>query len=143
MYNPMMYGFNNYSFFPGMILFGAMMMFFALLLCVGLYIYYGFAFSTIAKKLKYKQPWLAWIPLANLFLLPILAKKEWQWGFLLFVPIANIVFAIIWLWAIYERRKYPGWLSLIAIASFIPMLSWLATPANLVILGFVAWKDQR
>jgi len=143
MYNPMMYGLGSYSFFPGMILFGAVMMFFILIFGVALYIYYGFAFSTIAKKLKYKQDWLAWIPIANLFLLPILAKKQWQWGFLLFVPIANIVFAIIWLWAIYERRKYPGWLSLIPIAMIIPMIGWLAGIAQLIVIGFVAWKDQR
>jgi|SRR3989344_7787297 len=143
MYNLITYGLNDYSFFPEMILLGVMMMSLVFLFCVGLYVYYGLAFSTIAKKLKYKQPWLAWIPIANFFLLPILAKKEWQWGFILLVPFVNMVFAIIWLWAIYERRKYPGWLSLIPIAIIIPMIGWLAGIAQLIIIGFVAWKDQK
>lgn len=113
-----------------------------LFLAIPIYIYWAFAYMIIAQKLKYKKPWLAWVPIANLFLLPILAKKEWQWGFLLLVPIINSVFIVLWTWQIYERRKYPGWLSLVPILSFIPSLGFLAIVANLIIVGFVAWKDR-
>lgn len=113
-----------------------------LFLAIPLYIYWALAYMTIAQKLKYKKPWLAWIPVANLFLLPILAKKEWPWGFLLFVPIVNTVFMVLWTWRIYERRKYPGWLSLIPILGFVPSLGFLAIIANLIITGFIAWKDR-
>ena len=40
------------------------------------YVYFAFAFMTIAKKLGYDKPWLAWIPIANIFLFPILATNE-------------------------------------------------------------------
>lgn len=113
-----------------------------LFLILSFYLYWAFAFYTIAKKLGYDKPWLAFIPVANAFLLPILAEKEWTWGFLLLVPIANLVFSILWTWRVYERRNYPGWLSLVALGSFIPMLWYVAGIANLVILGFVAWRDQ-
>jgi len=110
---------------------------------IGLYVYYALALSTIAKKLGYKKPWLAWIPVANVFLLPILAKKNWAMGFLLFIPIVNIVFMIMWTWNIYEQRKYPGWLALIPIAGMIPLIGMLASIANLVVLGLVAWVDRK
>lgn len=113
----------------------------AIVIFLAVYVYMAFAWMTIARKLGYDKPWIAWIPLVNFFLLPILAKKEWAWGFILLVPIVNIVFATIWTWNIYEQRKYPGWLSLVGLGGFIPFLQWLAGPAAMVIQGLVAWKD--
>lgn len=112
------------------------------LMMIVLYIYFAFALMTIAKKLGYDQAWLAWIPIVQLVLLPILAKKAWPWVFIFLVPIANAVFAIIWTWKIFERRKYPGWLALVPILGFIPLIGWIASIANLVIWGLVAWRDN-
>jgi hypothetical protein len=116
---------------------------FIIIIAIALYIYNALVWSTIAKKLGYGKPWLAWIPVANLFLLPILAKKHWAWGFIFLVPIVNVVFFIIWTWNIFEQRKYPGWLSLVPIAGVIPVVGGLASIAFLVILGMVAWKDMK
>ena len=108
------------------------------------YVYMALVWMTIAKKLKYDKPWLAWIPIANVFLLPILAKKHWAMGFLMFVPIANIVFAIIWTWNIYEQRNYPGWLSLSPLVSFVPLVGPIAGfIGTFVIMGLVAWMDRK
>lgn len=115
---------------------------FIVLLSIALYVYYAFVWMTIARKLKYKYPWLAWIPVAQLFLIPILAKKHWTWGFMFLVPIANAVFFFIWTWNIFEQRKYPGWLALVPLLGIIPLIGGLASLAYLVILGFVAWKDK-
>ena len=109
---------------------------------VAVWVYFGFILQTISKKLKYKKDWLAWIPVARWALIPILAKKHWTWVFMFLVPIANFVFFIIWMWKIYERRKYSGALSLVFIGHAIPFIGWLAGIANLIILGFVAWKDK-
>lgn len=108
------------------------------LIALALYIYTALAWQTIAKKLGYKKAWLAWIPIANYFLLPILARKEkdWAYGFLILVPIVNAVMAIIWMWKIFEKRKYPGWFSL---APIIPEVGGILI---LVALGFVAWHDK-
>ena len=116
--------------------------FLAVLVGLAIYIYWAMAYMTIAKKLKYDKPWLAWIPFANMFLVTILAGKKWYWGFLFFVPFVNIAFLVLWTWRIYERRNYPGWLSLIPLAGLIPAVGLLASLTNLVILGFVAWKDR-
>ena len=114
-----------------------------ILIGIALYVYTAFAFMTIARKLGYDKPWLAWIPIANAFLIPILAKKRWTWGFIFLVPIVGAVFYFIWMWNIFEQRKYPGWLSLIILGSFIPLIGWLASIANLVIFGVVAWHDMK
>lgn len=109
---------------------------------VVIYVYYAFAWMTIAKKLKYDKAWIAWIPVVQLFLLPILAKKKWPWGFIFLVPIVNIIFFIMWTWNIFEQRQYPGWLSLIPLIGIIPLIGWLGQIAFLVILGLVAWRDM-
>lgn len=126
----------------GILAFFIAMALFAVLILIALYVYYAFVWMTIARKLKYKYPWLAWIPIANFFLVPILAKKHWTWGFMFLVPIANMVFFFIWTWNIYEQRKYPGWLALVPLLGIIPIAGWLASIAHLIILGFVAWKDR-
>ena len=112
-----------------------------IIIFLGLYVYSALAWSAIAKKLKYEYHWLAWIPIVQLVLLPILAEKEWPWVFIMLVPIVNFVFLIMWTWKIYERRNLPGALSLIYIGAFIPFVNWIAAIANLVILGIAAWRD--
>jgi len=110
---------------------------FAVFSSIALYVYIAFTWMTIAKKLKCKYYWLAWIPVANFFLLPLILKKKWTWGFMVLIPVANLVFFILWTWKIFEKRKYPGWISLSII---IPKIGGLL---YLIALGFVAWKDKR
>ena len=110
---------------------------------VALYIYMALVLSTLANKMKLKdKAWLAWVPVVNLFLMPMLAGKEWYWGFLLLIPFVNIIFVIWFSWVIFEKRKYPGWLSLITVLTFIPVIGALAALADLILWGLVAWKDR-
>lgn len=109
---------------------------------IAAYVYGALVWMTIAKKLGYDKPWLAWVPIANLFLFPILAKKHWAMGFLLFLPIVNIVLLVMWIWSIYEKRNYPGWLSLVPLLGLIPILGIVAQIANIVIWALVAWVDR-
>ena len=130
-----------------------------LLVLIALYLYIAFAWMTIAKKLKYKEPWLAFIPIVNLFLIPILADKKWTWGFIFIVPFVFIplpilcliligvaaVFYFIWTWKIFKKRKYPGWLALLPLGRLIPLpiVGFLFIIAYLVVLGLVAWEDRK
>jgi hypothetical protein len=107
------------------------------------YVYFAFAWMTIAKKLGYKDAWIAWVPIANIFLIPILAGKKWVWGFIFLVPIVNIAFFIIWTWQIYEKRGFPGALSLIPLGGIIPFLGAIAGIANLIVMGMVAWGKGK
>jgi hypothetical protein len=119
----------------------------AFLLFIALYVFSSLAWMTIARKLKYKYAWLAWIPVANGAMVLQLGGFHWAWIFLILIPflgwLALGVLGIISCWRIFEKRKYPGWLALVPLVVFVPFLGWLASIASLVILGLVAWKDRK
>ncbi len=121
---------------------GAFLLLFVLV-AIAFYVYYALVLSTIARKLRYDKPWLAWIPIANLALFPILSGYHWAWVFILLLPVVNLVFMIVWTWKIFEKRNYPGWLGLIPLASFIPILNIFAGTVMLIIWGLVAWADRK
>ena len=101
------------------------------LLSLAVYAYVAFCPYTIAKKTNTENPWLAWIPIANIILACQIAGKPWWWVFFFLIPIANIVFAILVVWKLAEARKKPGWLGILLI---VPI-------ANLVIFGIIAFAD--
>ena len=115
--------------------------FFALIVLLAFYIYTSLAWFTIAKKLKYKKAWLAWIPIANAAMMLQLGGFNWAWIFLILIPIfgwiALFVLAIIATWRIFEKRKYPGWFSL---SMVIPKVGWIL---YLIAIGFAAWYNQK
>lgn len=106
-----------------------------------LYIYCALAWYTIARKLKHKNPWMAWIPFANFAMMLQLGGFHWAWVFLALIPIlgwiALAVLLIISNWRIFEKRHYPGWFSLSIV---IPEVGFIL---YLVAIGFVAWKDRK
>jgi len=126
--------------------FGALLVL-GIIICIAMYVYFALAWSTIAKKLGHKKPWLAWIPFANMALVLQLGGFHWAWIFLILIPvlgwIALAVLFIISTWRVYEKRKYPGWLSLITLGGWIPAIGGLFSLASLIILGLVAWQDRK
>lgn len=107
---------------------------------LALYVYTSLALMTIAKKLKYKNPWIAWIPIANTAMILQLGKFHWAWIFLILIPIvgwvALFILVVIAMWRIFEKRKYPGWFSLSLI---IPKVGGILF---LIALGFAAWGKK-
>jgi len=118
----------------------------AFLIFAAFYIYTSFVWVSIAKKLKYKNSWLAWIPFARWAMILQLGDFHWALVFLALIPIlgwiALWVLLIIATWRVFEKRKYPGFLALIPILGFLPAIGWIANPAFLILIGFVAWKDK-
>lgn len=132
---------------------------------LGIWIYTSFAYMEIARKLKYKNPWLAWIPFARSAMILQLGGFPWGWVFLwspvvlfplMFLGIWWLAFASLLFtgviafsvlcyishWRFFEKRGYYGWLALTPLAGIVLYyLSVFAGIAFLVILGFVAWKD--
>lgn len=125
---------------------GAFFIFFVFIF-LAIYVYTSLALMTIGRKLKYKYPWIAWIPIANISMVLEMGKFHWAWVFLVLVPVLGWIALAVMLfiagWRIYEKRKYPGWLALIPLAGFVPIVGGLASLAHLVIIGFVAWKDVK
>ena len=59
------------------------------------YLYYAFCLMTIARKLGAKDPWMAWVPILNFYLMTVLAEKPAWWIILFFIPLVNIVAILI------------------------------------------------
>lgn len=103
---------------------------------LAIYIYSALALMFIAKKTKTKNGWLAFIPIANFYLMTQMAKKPAWWTLaLLFgvIPflggLAVTAVSIYLFWIIAERIHKPGWWSLLLM---IPVV-------NFVIMGIMAW----
>lgn len=144
---------NNYfgTMWPGMSSGGwsFVLLFWVFLLAVfiGVWIYTSLAYMEIARKLKYKNSWLAWIPFARGAMILQLGGFNWALIFLLLIPIAGwVAFAVLFYissWRIFEKRKYSGWLALVPLIGFAPYFSIFAEITYFVILGFVAWQDKK
>lgn len=111
-----------------------------LILLIAIYIYTSLATMAIAKKTKTKNAWLAWIPIANVYLLTQMAKVSGLWTLMLlayFLPYVGaltvIGFSTWFYWRIAKRIGFPGWTSLLMI---IPIV-------NFVILGLYAWSKAK
>jgi len=100
-------------------------------LWLGVYVWMALCLHIIANKTSTPNGWLAWIPIANLYLMCKVAGKAGWWIILFFIPLVNIVIAIIVWMGIAEARNKPSWLGILMI---IPLV-------NLVILGVLAFSD--
>jgi hypothetical protein len=98
---------------------------------LGMYIYMALALQTIATKTGTANEWLAWIPIANLFLMLSIAKKPMWWFILFLIPLVGAVMAIFVWMAIAEARGKPNWWGILMI---VPL-------ANFVVPGYLAWAD--
>jgi hypothetical protein len=97
------------------------------------YIYLAICLQVLAKKTGTVNGWLAWIPIANVFLMISIAKKPLWWFLLLLIPLVNIVISIILWMAIAERRGKENWIGILII---IPVV-------GLGIPGYLAFSDKK
>ncbi len=95
------------------------------------YVYIAMALMTIADKTNTENGWLAWIPIVNIVLMLMIAKKPIWWLILFFIPIVNIVMAVLVWMGIAEARNKPNWWGILMI---VPVV-------NLVVPGYLAWAD--
>ncbi len=110
----------------------------AIILGIVFYVFFAITHTKIGKRLKVEPTWLAWIPIANAFYIPMLAGYEWYFGFLWLIGVIPVVGGLIalviniwWYWKIAERLKKPGALSLLYLIPGIgPLILW----------GILAWS---
>lgn len=114
----------------GLAALGAMLFFFVIF-AVAMYVYMALALQTIAKKTNTENPWLAWIPIANIILMLNIAKKPLWWIILCLIPLVNIVIFIIMWMAVAEARNKPSWWGILMI---VPVV-------GLIVPGYLAWSD--
>jgi hypothetical protein len=97
------------------------------------YIYAAIAFMTMAKSKGIPNGWLAFIPIANVYLMTQIGGIPWWWLLLCLVPIVNIFAVFYILWKVCEGMGRPGWWALLTI---IPMLGLIW---GIVMVGLLAW----
>ncbi len=106
-------------------------MFIFLIFCAVFYVYVALALQTIAQKTNTENPWLAWIPIANIFLMLNIAKKPVWWIILFFIPLVSLVMAILVWMGIAEERGKPNWWGILLIVPGV----------GLIVPGYLAWSD--
>lgn len=110
-----------------------------------IYIYFSLVYMKLAQKIGVRPAWLAWIPIANIYLISKMAQRHW-WPLLLIftfvIPFLNVVtlmifltFNFFWHCRIFERVGRPAWW---AVASLIP---GFGSMVFLVMLSLAAWKE--
>ena len=116
---------------PQAAIFGGAFFLFFMVVAAAFYIFAAFALMTIAEKTQTPNAWLAWIPIANVLLMIMIARKPIWWIVLFLIPVVNIIVSVILWMAIAEARKKPSWWGILTI---IPVL-------NLVAIAYLAWSD--
>ena len=112
-------------------LFAGGMILFILVFAAAVYVYFALALSTIATKTNTENPWLAWIPIANVILMLNIAKKPIWWILLFLIPLVNIIISIIVWMEVAKARGKPDWWGILTI---VPIVG-IAVP------GYLAWAD--
>lgn len=88
-------------------------------LWIALYVYLALCLQFLAKKTNTPNPWFAWIPIANIFLMLKIAQKPLWWFILILISPVNIVIGIIIWMKIAERRGKPSWVGILLIVPVV------------------------
>lgn len=101
-----------------------------LVILVIAYIYFALCLYFIAKKTQTKNEWLAWVPIAQLFMMCDIGKIRFWWLLLLLVPPVNI-FMVFFIWyKVIKARGKPGWLVALLV---VPLV-------NYAVMGYLAFS---
>ena len=106
---------------------------FFFVILVVFYVYMSVCLMKMAKKTGTPNAWMAWIPIINCILMLQIAKKPIWWIILFFIPLVNIVIAILVWMAIARELGKPEWLGVLMI---IPV-------ANIIIPGYLAFSNSN
>ncbi len=100
-----------------------------IVLLIVMYAYAAFCLQKIATRLGVSHAWLAWIPVANVFIVLEAARKPLWWFILILIPLVNLVITIMAWAAVAKNLGRTGWHGLFIM---IPLV-------NFVTLGMMAF----
>lgn len=116
---------------------GLLIFFFVIAILI--YLYQAYCQMKISDKSKTPNSWLAFIPIANFYLLTQMAGVSGLWTLGLaaaFIPMIGglaVLVLTVWLWwQAIERIKRPAWLALLI---WIPVINW-------IIYGMLAFGSE-
>jgi hypothetical protein len=110
---------------------GLVSILFILLIALGFYLFFCYCCKRICEKTGHNPGVLIWIPIVNILpLLRVAGMAEWM-ILLFFVPLVNLVIAIMMWVKICQARGKSPWL---VIMIFIPLL-------NLIFIPYLAFSE--
>lgn len=94
----------------------------------------GIPLYIIAQKRGHQSPWLAFIPIANLYLMCEIAEKPITWMLAMLVPCVGVIFLCLAWNDIAEKmgfQNWLGWLMIVPVVN-IAVMYYIAfgTPSN-------------
>jgi len=89
--------------------------------CMGLviYVYLAVCIQKIAQKCGVENTWMAWVPILQIVPLLESGRKPIWWIILCFIPLVNIVIAILVWMAVAENRGKPAWIGILIIVPIV------------------------
>ncbi len=104
----------------------------SILLFAVFYIALQLPYYKLAKKMNDEAPWMAWVPVLNLFQLARLAQKPGWWGILILVPFVGIIIYIMMMVEVLKRLKQES----------IMVLLFIVPVANIIYPYYLAFSDD-
>ncbi|MBN1233205.1 MAG: hypothetical protein JXA60_07625 [Candidatus Coatesbacteria bacterium] len=95
------------------------------------YCYYSYCLMVIANKLGIENSWLAWIPIANIYIMVQCAEKPIWWIVLFFIPCVNIAAGVMVWMVIAERLGKPSWWGIMMVVPGV----------NVIVPGYLAFSE--
>lgn len=105
-----------------------------LVLGIAFYVFFCLCLFIIAKKFDVPSPWIAFVPIVQIWTFVSCAAKPWWWILLLLIPFVNIILIIYLYMCIAENIGKSKWLGLIVL---IPYLG------ALILLGLLAFSKTE
>ena len=98
---------------------------FSLFISLCVYIYFSLTLMKTAQKIKTEPAWLAWIPIANLYLKSKMAKMHW-WPILLIIPVP-LIYGVMIFEAMQNPTPVAGPMPFLIIAYMLILFACLIT----------------
>jgi hypothetical protein len=99
-------------------------------IAIAVYLYITISVFMIANKTGSDNAWFAFVPILNLILLIQIADKPIWWVLLCFIPLVNIVMAVLIWMGVAEARGKPAWMGILM----------LIPGVNLIVVGYLAFS---
>ncbi|MBZ0214275.1 MAG: DUF5684 domain-containing protein [Nitrospirae bacterium] len=95
------------------------------------YVFVALCMMVIAQKTNTPNGWLAWIPIANIYLMTQIADVDWWWVLVCLIPCVNIIGFIYLFMKISAARGRP---ELMGLLMLVPCV-------NFLYLAYLAFAD--
>lgn len=114
-------------------LFGGAMLIVMIVMMIASYIYTSLTLMVTAKKLNVENSWLAWVPIANLYIANKSAGLSAWMMLLMIVPFVNIGYSVYLYMMMAQRRGFASWIGILILVPFV----------GVIIPGYIAWAEPK